>query len=183
MEAHRDWDDAWFVLDRSGNGRWSRLEGGKLPEGWSFYRYADGGKVSATAPGGAVDFYATWEEPASCTVRYHASDGAAADQRTTRVVVGTPTATSPRGLPRVLLGIEQVRRMEGAPRLGRRLVRARPVRQRQVEQARGRKAARGLELLPLRRRRQGFGDGARRRGRLLRHLGGARLLHRPLPRV
>ena len=63
-KAHRDWDDAWFVLDRSGNGRWSRLEGGKLPEGWSFYRYADGGKVSATAPGGAVDFYATWEEPA-----------------------------------------------------------------------------------------------------------------------
>lgn len=39
------------------------------------------------------DFYATWREPASYTIRYHGSDAAPADARTTRVVVGTPTAT------------------------------------------------------------------------------------------
>ena len=38
------------------------LDGGALPEGWSFYRYVDGGKVSGTAPSGNVDFYATWIE-------------------------------------------------------------------------------------------------------------------------
>lgn len=39
------------------------------------------------------DFYATWKEPASYTIRYHGSDAAPADARTTRVVAGTPTAT------------------------------------------------------------------------------------------
>ena len=61
-KAHRDCDDAWFVIDAAGNGRWAKLDGGALPEGWSFYRYVDGGKVSGTAPSGNVDFYATWIE-------------------------------------------------------------------------------------------------------------------------
>lgn len=43
-------------------GRWAKLDGGALPEGRSFYRYVDGGKVSGTAPSGRVDFYATWIE-------------------------------------------------------------------------------------------------------------------------
>lgn len=46
----------------AGNGRWAKLDGGALPEGRSFYRYVDGGKVSGTAPSGRVDFYATWIE-------------------------------------------------------------------------------------------------------------------------
>ena len=58
-KAHRDCDDAWFVIDAAGNGRWAKLDGGAeidrifraslkdkpadgdggaLPEGWSFYR-------------------------------------------------------------------------------------------------------------------------------------------------
>lgn len=61
-KAHRDCDDAWFVIDAAGNGRWAKLDGGALPEGRSFYRYVDGGKVSGTAPSGRVDFYATWIE-------------------------------------------------------------------------------------------------------------------------
>lgn len=61
-KAHRDCDDAWFVIDAAGNGRWAKLDGEALPEGWSFYRYVDGGKVSGTAPSGNVDFYATWIE-------------------------------------------------------------------------------------------------------------------------
>lgn len=39
------------------------------------------------------DFYATWKELASYTIRYHGSDVAPGDARTTRVVVGTPIAT------------------------------------------------------------------------------------------
>ena len=61
-KAHRDCDDAWFVIDAAGNGRWAKLDGEAPPEGWSFYRYVDGGKVSGTAPSGNVDFYATWIE-------------------------------------------------------------------------------------------------------------------------
>lgn len=61
-KAHRDCDDAWFAIDAAGNGRWAKLDGGALPEGRSFYRYVDGGKVSGTAPSGRVDFYATWIE-------------------------------------------------------------------------------------------------------------------------
>lgn len=38
------------------------------------------------------DFYATYKEPASYTIRYHGSDVAPAAARTTRVVVGTLTA-------------------------------------------------------------------------------------------
>ena len=47
---HRDYDDAWFVIDAAGNGRWAKLDGGALPEGWSFYHYVDRERCWAQSP-------------------------------------------------------------------------------------------------------------------------------------
>lgn len=100
------------------------------------------------------DFYATWKEPASYTIRYHGSDAAPAD------VVGA-------GLLRRADG---VRGLEGPPRLRRRVVRHRRRGQRQVGEAGRRGAAGGVELLLLSQRGKGVGHGPLGQRGLLRHL-------------
>lgn len=100
------------------------------------------------------DFYATWKEPASYTIRYRGSDAALAD------VVGA-------GLLRRADGVHG---LEGPPRLRRRVVRHRRRGQRQVGKAGRRAAAGGVELLPLSRRGKGVGHGPLGQRGLLRHL-------------
>lgn len=100
------------------------------------------------------DFYATWKEPASYTIRYCGSDAALAD------VVGA-------GLLRRADGVHG---LEGPPRLRRRVVRHRRRGQRQVGEAGRRAAAGGVELLPLSRRGKGVGHGPLGQRGLLRHL-------------
>lgn len=60
-KAHRDCDDAWLVIDAAGNGRWAKLDGGALPEGWASTATSTG-KGVGPGPSGNVDFYATWIE-------------------------------------------------------------------------------------------------------------------------
>ncbi|MCD7748231.1 MAG: hypothetical protein LUI61_07880, partial [Firmicutes bacterium] len=61
-KAYRNVDDCWYVTTSSGTSTWMTLEDGVLPDGYSYYLYSSGAKVSQTATGGEVHFYAQWEE-------------------------------------------------------------------------------------------------------------------------
>ncbi|MCD8311098.1 MAG: hypothetical protein LUD43_01140, partial [Firmicutes bacterium] len=60
-KAYREVDDSWYVTSSNGTSSWMTLEDGELPEGYSYYLYKSGAKVSMTAVSGEVHFYAQWE--------------------------------------------------------------------------------------------------------------------------
>ena len=91
-KAYREIDDSWYMRDSNGVKSFKKLVNGKLPAGHSFVLYKNGEAVKATATGGAVHFYAQWEQK-RFTVKYHLDDSSAASSKSTIVDYGTLTDT------------------------------------------------------------------------------------------
>lgn len=91
-KVYRSSDKKWALKDNSGKQVWKTLDNGSLPDGYSFYLYTNGSKVSMTAPSGTVDFYGQWKAE-KFTIRYHDNDTAKASNTITVVTYGTTSAT------------------------------------------------------------------------------------------
>ncbi|MCD8056003.1 MAG: hypothetical protein LUE25_04725, partial [Clostridiales bacterium] len=61
-KVYRSDTDQWRAVDSTGAQSWQSLVNGELPDGYSYYLYADGTSVARTASvGSEVHFYAQWE--------------------------------------------------------------------------------------------------------------------------
>ena len=91
----REKDDCWAAYKLSDETKktvWVEpAKTGELPEGYDYKIYPDGVKISTTAKGGNVNFYAAWTED-GFVVRYH--DGKTRSDTKTPVYYGQTTATT-----------------------------------------------------------------------------------------
>lgn len=60
-KAYRENDDTWYVKNSEGVKEFKKLSNGKLPKGYTFVKYKDGGVTNTFAKTGNAHFYATWK--------------------------------------------------------------------------------------------------------------------------
>ena len=60
-KLYREKDNTWYAKDSSGNKKFVKLVNGKLPSGYTFATYSDGGRTKTAAKSGVVHYYGTWK--------------------------------------------------------------------------------------------------------------------------
>lgn len=60
-KSYRESDDTWYVINSEGKKEFKKLNNGKLPSGYKYHLYKDGGSTFKFAKSGIAHFYATWK--------------------------------------------------------------------------------------------------------------------------